>query len=109
MRVSLCPSGLSVVAEGHSGFQKSTRTEIPAWDALLIVYATMFIPVLFSLMVGINIFVWDKVRINHVFIFGECDTASVISQSPTSRVAELDARSKIDSQEYAEVGRPRAL
>ena len=107
--MSLYLSGLSAVVEGYSGFQTSTRAEIPSWDALLIVYATMFIPVLFSLMVGINIFVWDKVRINHVFIFGECDTAPAISQSPTSRVAELDARSKIDYQEYAEVRHPYAL
>jgi hypothetical protein len=107
--VGLYFSGLSAVVEGYSGFQTSTRAEIPSWDALLIVYATMFIPVLFSLMVVINIFAWDKVRINHVFIFGKCDTASITSQSPTPRVAELDARSKIDYQEYAEVRHPYAL
>jgi hypothetical protein len=63
--------------EVYPGFQQSARKDIgPGWGALLLVYATMFIPVLFSLMVGVNILVWTRSRINHVFIFGECRTTS---------------------------------
>jgi hypothetical protein len=109
MKVSLCSSGLTVVIEDRSGFQPSTRVRIPDWDALLLVYATMFVPVLFSLMIGANIFVWDKLRINHVFIFGERGTTSTAGESLTSRVVELDTASKIEYQEYAEVRRPREL
>lgn len=54
----------------HPGFQPSARN-IPGWGGLLLVYATIFIPVFFSLLVTINILVWTKVRINHAFIFGE--------------------------------------
>lgn len=69
----------------YQSFQQQTRHQIPAWDGLLLVYATIFVPVLFSLLVAINILVWTKVRINHVFIFG------------------LDVKSKIDYQQYIEI------
>ena len=58
-----------------SAFRESTRDNLPGWDALLLVYATLFVPVVFSLMVGINILVWTKLRINHPFIFGECSVS----------------------------------
>ena len=62
--------GWPLLANVNSGFQPTTRANIPIWSGLLVVYATLFVPVLFSLMVAINILVWTKVRINHVFIFG---------------------------------------
>lgn len=74
----------------------------------MLVYATLFIPVLFSLMVGINVLVWTKLRINYAFIFGEYNTTSTTNQSPTPRIVGLDVKSKIDYQQYIEVRRPPA-
>jgi len=51
-------------------FQHQTREAIPAWDTLLFLYGVLLVPVLFSVLVGINILVWSKSRINYVFIFG---------------------------------------
>jgi hypothetical protein len=74
------------LAEVDSGYQPSTRAEIPVWSGLLVVYATLFVPVLFSLMVAINILVWTKVRINHAFIFGASPaTPTRPSTDPTDR------------------------
>ena len=92
-------------AEDHSGLQDSAKDRIPGLTALLLVYATISIPVIFSLLVGINILVWTKLRINHPFIFGECNATSKTSQSPTPRVVGLDVKSKIDYQQYTEVRR----
>lgn len=97
--------GWLLLVEVYPGFQPSTRADIPGWGALLLVYATILIPVLFSVMVGINILVWTKLRINHIFIFGECGTTSTTSQSLTPRVVGLDVKSKIDYQQYTEVSR----
>jgi hypothetical protein len=54
-----------------SGSQPETRAAIPMWDGLMLVYATFFVPVFFSLIVGLNLLVWSRSRINHVFIFGQ--------------------------------------
>jgi hypothetical protein len=54
------------------GFQPERRAQIPQWDALLFIYSTFLIPVLFSLLVGINMWIWSNSRINYVFIFGPC-------------------------------------
>lgn len=51
-------------------FQDDTRRAIP-WDALLLVYATFTIPLLFTLLIGVNVLVWSKARINYILIFGE--------------------------------------
>ena len=67
----------------------------------------MFIPVLFSLMVGINILVWTKLRINHAFIFGKCSIASTSNQPPIPLAVGLNVKSKINCQQYTEVRRPR--
>ena len=80
-KVRFCSSGFQSSTEDCSAFQKSTRDDLQGWDALLLVYATLFVPVVFSLMVGTNILVWTKLRINHTFIFGECCTTS----KPASR------------------------
>ncbi|KAJ7269844.1 EXS family protein/ERD1/XPR1/SYG1 family protein [Mycena rebaudengoi] len=67
-----------------SGYQQSTRDQIPGWDALLLVYAVLFVPVVFSLLVGLNLLVWARSRINYVFIF------------------EFDLRTRLDHREYFE-------
>jgi hypothetical protein len=54
-----------------AAFQENTRASIPGWDTLLFVYGVLLIPVLFSLLVGLNVLVWSESRINYVFIFGE--------------------------------------
>lgn len=51
-------------------FKPDVREALPAWQALLYVYATLMIPVLFSLLVGLNIWTWTRNRINYQFIFG---------------------------------------
>lgn len=52
------------------GFQPGRRAAIPSWDILYFIYAILLIPVLFGLMVGINVSVWSDARINYAFIFG---------------------------------------
>ncbi|KAL0960089.1 hypothetical protein HGRIS_011733 [Hohenbuehelia grisea] len=68
----------------YQSFQSSTRVELPGWDALLFIYGILFIPTIFSLLVGVNLLVWSLSRINYVFIF------------------ELDVRTKLDHREYFE-------
>ncbi|KAF7983207.1 hypothetical protein HWV62_23478 [Athelia sp. TMB] len=55
------------------------------YQGLLLIYGAFAIPVVFALLVGINILVWSDARINYVFIF------------------ELDVRTKLDHREYFEV------
>lgn len=38
----------------------------------MFVYAILFVPTFFSLLVGANLLVWARARINYVFIFGRC-------------------------------------
>lgn len=52
------------------GFKEDTREDMPAWDGLLYIYAVLFVPVFFVLLVGVNLQVWAASRINYVFIFG---------------------------------------
>ncbi|KAG8807091.1 hypothetical protein FRC17_004659 [Serendipita sp. 399] len=80
--------GLSVpaLAAGiYQSFQTPIREVIPAWSALLQIYLAFFIPVIFGLLVSLNLIIWAHVRINYIFIF------------------ELDVRTVVDSREYAEV------
>lgn len=42
---------------------------IPFWSSLLLVYAGLFLTVLFACLFGINMYVWAKARINYKFIF----------------------------------------
>ena len=53
------------------GYQPSIRNAFPAWDQLLFIYAILGVPVLFSILVGLNLLVWARLRINYGFIFGE--------------------------------------
>ncbi|KAG8819078.1 hypothetical protein FRC19_010139 [Serendipita sp. 401] len=80
--------GLSIpafIAGIYSSFQAPTREAVPAWAALLQIYLAFFIPVVFGLLVSLNLIVWAHVRINYIFIF------------------ELDVRTVVDSREYAEL------
>jgi len=54
----------------QTGYQPNTRAEIPGWDALLFLYSILVIPVLFSVLVGLNILVWSQSKIDYVSIFG---------------------------------------
>ncbi|CAE6461995.1 unnamed protein product [Rhizoctonia solani] len=65
--------------------QEEQREQIPEWAALMQVYAALCIPVIFSLLLGLNIVAWARARINFIFIF------------------ELDARTVIDAREYTEL------
>lgn len=54
----------------YAAFKANVREASPQWQGLLYVYATLLIPVLFSLLVGLNIWTWNRNRINYQFIFG---------------------------------------
>ncbi|EKM58004.1 uncharacterized protein PHACADRAFT_58738, partial [Phanerochaete carnosa HHB-10118-sp] len=69
----------------YLSFRHDTRQAVPGYDGLLFVYSILLIPVLFSLLLGLNVLVWSKSRINYVFIF------------------ELDLKTKLDHREYFEV------
>lgn len=63
----------------------AVQQELPYWRALLEVYSALAIPVVFSLLIGLNMITWARKRLNYVFIF------------------ELDLRTVIDPREYIEV------
>ena len=52
------------------GFRDDTRSAIPGWDGLMYVNAVCIVPTFFALLVGVNVLVWARARINYVFIFG---------------------------------------
>ncbi|KAF9114965.1 hypothetical protein BGX27_009293 [Mortierella sp. AM989] len=68
-----------------SAFSEETSEEIPYWDGLILVYAGLFLTILFSCLFGINMYVWAKSRINYKFIF------------------EFDPRDNLDYHEYFEL------
>lgn len=49
---------------------QSTREALPTWEVLLYLYSVLVLPVIFSLLVGLNLAAWASARINYVFIFG---------------------------------------
>ncbi|KAJ7683001.1 SPX domain-containing protein [Mycena rosella] len=63
-------SALAALGSGiaHS-FQQSTRDAIPGWSGLLFIFGVLALPVIFALLVGLNLLVWARARINYVFIF----------------------------------------
>lgn len=69
----------------RESYHPNTREAIPSWGALLYVYATLMVPTVFALLLGLNILVWSRYRINYVFIF------------------ELDVRSRLDARQYFEL------
>lgn len=60
-------------------------TSLPSWNIILFIYSILLIPMLLALLVGLNLIVWARERINYVFIF------------------ELDLRSRLDHREYFEL------
>ena len=93
---------LMLLCFDHPAFQPVVRENLP-WDALLYVYATFLVPVLFALLVGINIWVWTRSRINYQFIFGKGSYYSISLVLTSVDPAELDVRTQLDSREYFEV------
>ncbi|KAG2067850.1 EXS-domain-containing protein [Suillus decipiens] len=63
----------------------STATPLHSWNIILYIYSILLIPILLALLVGLNLVVWARERINYVFIF------------------ELNVRSRLDHREYFEV------
>lgn len=69
-------------------FQPETQQAIPCWDILLFIYGLIFVPVLYSFLVGFNLLMWAKSRINYVFIFGK-DEEILSWQCYSSNVSPL--------------------
>lgn len=65
--------------------QPETQKAIPRWDILLFLYGLIFVPVLYSVLLGINLVVWVTSRINYIFIF------------------DLDVSSRLDYRQYFEI------
>ena len=61
----------SCFAHPFLGFQPEVRHGVQGWEALLYIYAIMLVPVLLAMLIGLNMLVWARTRINYVFIFGE--------------------------------------
>ncbi|KAG0369635.1 hypothetical protein BGZ54_009367 [Gamsiella multidivaricata] len=69
----------------EGAFNKDTQARILYWDKLLLVYAGLFLTILFACLFGINMYVWKKSRINYKFIF------------------EFDPRDNLDYHEFFEL------
>ncbi|KAG0246924.1 hypothetical protein BGX31_005412 [Mortierella sp. GBA43] len=69
----------------QAAFSSDTAIEIPYWHSLLLVYAGLFLTILFACLFGINMYAWSKSRINYKFIF------------------EFDPRDNLDYREYFEL------
>ena len=79
-----------------------SNTEIGS--AGLLPYATFLVPLVFALLVGVNIWVWNWSRINYQFIFGTYLLCCLLFKSNLHRrILELDVRTQLDSREYFEV------
>ncbi|KAG6377931.1 EXS family-domain-containing protein [Boletus reticuloceps] len=59
----------AISAGCYLSFQEYTRRSLPSWNILLVIYSIFFIPVLMALLIGINVLVWARSKINYVFIF----------------------------------------
>ncbi|KAH6918027.1 SPX domain-containing protein, partial [Coprinopsis sp. MPI-PUGE-AT-0042] len=59
----------AIISGFFHAFEERTMEAMPAWEALMMVYAVLLIPTVFSALVGLNLLVWAKSRINYVFIF----------------------------------------
>lgn len=69
----------------YLSFQTETRNAIPGWNGLLFMYGVLLVPVLFGLLLGLNLLVWARSSINYVFIF------------------ELDTSTRLDYRQYFEI------
>ncbi|KIM70451.1 hypothetical protein SCLCIDRAFT_6171 [Scleroderma citrinum Foug A] len=64
--------GLALAAFATGIYQCSlegTRNDLKSWKVLLYMYAILAMPVLLLLLIGVNINVWVRERINYPFIF----------------------------------------
>ncbi|EAU89280.2 EXS family protein/ERD1/XPR1/SYG1 family protein [Coprinopsis cinerea okayama7 len=75
----------AVVSGLFHAFQEETMEAMPGWEALMMVYAILLVPTLFATVVGLNLLVWARSRINYVFIF------------------ELNVATCLDYREYFEI------
>ncbi|KAG6379562.1 EXS family-domain-containing protein [Boletus reticuloceps] len=75
----------AIAGGSYLSFQEHTRGSLPSWDILLYIYSILTVPILLSLLIGVNILVWTRKRINYAFIF------------------ELNPRSRLDHHEYFEL------
>ncbi|KFH65109.1 hypothetical protein MVEG_08590 [Podila verticillata NRRL 6337] len=77
---------LPLMVQGlQSAFSQDTQADIPYWDSLLLVYAGLFLTILFGCLFGINMKVWYMNKINYKFIF------------------EFDPRDNLDYHEFFEL------
>lgn len=60
-------------------------TQPEKWDILSHLYIGVLLPIIMSLLIGINMYIWDQTRINYKFIF------------------EFDPRDNLNFQEYLEI------
>ncbi|KAG8954239.1 hypothetical protein FRC04_000461 [Tulasnella sp. 424] len=75
----------ALIIGSYQASRPAVKQELPYWGALLEVYSALAIPVVFSLLIGLNMITWAKKRLNYVFIF------------------ELDLRTVMDPREYFEI------
>lgn len=90
------------------GFQADTRDAIPGWDGLLFLYGTFLVPILFALLLGINLMVWSRSSINYVFIFG-MNISVIFVKLGLTYCSELDTSTRLDYRQYFEVQHSRVF
>lgn len=69
----------------YYSFLEETREQIHGWDALLFIYGLLFVPVVYSMLIGLNVLVWERCHINYAFLLG------------------MDARNRMNYREYFEI------
>lgn len=74
------------------GFQAETRRVIPEYAALLYVYGTLLVPVIFVMLIGLNIIAWSRTRINYIFIFGAGRLETLLSSGSGLTLIDFDFR-----------------
>ncbi|CAJ0883213.1 21885_t:CDS:10 [Entrophospora sp. SA101] len=79
LRVGLC---LGIAIPIIIFYASSTQPE--KWDILIHLYIGVLLPIIMSLLIGINMYIWDQTRINYKFIF------------------EFDPRDNLNFQQYLE-------
>ncbi|CAJ0634333.1 13445_t:CDS:2 [Entrophospora sp. SA101] len=62
-----------------------SSTQPEKWDILIHLYIGVLLPIIMSLLIGINMYIWDQTRINYKFIF------------------EFDPRDNLNFQQYLEI------
>jgi hypothetical protein len=45
------------------------ETEVPAWNGLLLVYGSLYLPVIFAMLFELNLDAWVNARINYEVCF----------------------------------------